>query len=64
MARGLEPLCCADRVKELGLFRLEKRKAWGDFSVAFQYLKEPVRKIERDFTAGAIGTEQEVVDLN
>jgi len=49
MIRGLEPLCYEDRLRELGLFSLEKRRLWGDFVTAFQYPKRPARKQERDF---------------
>jgi len=56
MSRGLEHLSCEDRLRELGLFNLEKRMLQGDLTMAFQYLQGPTGKVRRDTLPGNVVT--------
>ena len=44
MIHGMEELSHEDRLRELGLFSLERRRLRDDLIAAFQYLKESCRK--------------------
>lgn len=44
MLRGLEDLSYGDRLRQLGLFSLGKRRQRGDLIVSFQYLEGVYRQ--------------------
>ncbi|GAB0188160.1 hypothetical protein GRJ2_001281300 [Grus japonensis] len=52
MISRLEHLSYEDRLRELGLFSVEKRRLQGDLIAAFQCLKGPTGKLERDCLQG------------
>jgi len=47
MLREMEHLSYENRLREMGLFSLEKRRLCGDLVAAFQFLKGPCKK-DRD----------------
>jgi len=64
MIRGLEYLSYKDRLRELGLFSLEKRRLRGDLTAAFQYLKGTTGRMERDFLQGCVVIGQRGMAVN
>ena len=64
MIRGLEHLPYEDRLRELGLFSLEKRRLQGDLIVAFQYLKGAYRKAKERLFIRACSDRMKEMALN
>ena len=64
MINGLEHLSYEDRLREMGLFSLDKIRLWGDLTVAFQYLKGPTGKLGRDSSSKSIVIRLGIMVLN
>lgn len=60
----MEYLSHKDRLRNLGLFSLDKRRLWGDLIVMFHYLKGIIKRREREFLYEKIVTGQGKKVLN
>lgn len=61
--RVLQNLSCEERLRELALFILEKRRLHIENFVSFQCIKRIINKEEKDFLQGPIVIEQDTMDL-
>jgi len=64
MIRGMEHLSYEERLRELGLFSVEKRRLQEDLIMVFQYLKGTHRKMETNILARPVATGKGGMVLN
>jgi len=62
--RRLEPLCWEDRLRELGLFSLEKRRLRIELRAAASAWRGPIGKMGKIFSAGIVEIGQGAMALN
>lgn len=65
MMRGLEYLSSEERLRELGLLSVEKRRLQGDLIATIQYLRELISRMVIDIFCGLIsdGTRGNILKL-
>lgn len=64
MVRGIEHFSYGERLRDLRLLSLERRRLQRDVIVDFQYLKRAYRKDEGRLSTGPVATGQKVGVLN